>query len=61
MMPNLYQQFINASYDNFAYFLNTKEGLWFVLSTAFVTGFAIGVGYAMKRFLDIKNQIEDNN
>lgn len=59
MFTSLYYQIINSSYDNFASYLTTKEGMTFTLCVAFVVGFAIGVGYAMKKFLDIKKDLEE--
>jgi uncharacterized membrane protein (Fun14 family) len=57
MFPNMYYQIINSSYNNFSYLLTTREGITFTICVAFVIGFAIGVGYAMKKFLDIKKQL----
>ncbi|PLS18923.1 hypothetical protein CVD28_00545 [Bacillus sp. M6-12] len=59
MQPSLYHQVINSSYNNFAYFLTTSEGLTFTVCVAFVAGFAIGVGIVMKKFIDVKNKMEE--
>lgn len=48
----LYQQVINTCYENFAYLWATKEGYILTIGAGFVTGFAIGMNYFIKKSMN---------